>query len=152
MRLLTGSALTAWPINLYDRRYWSYHHKDGTVWVSRTLAQSKRFVLRGKQVDPLDRCVICNKLLVSEYHVFMPVYLYQDNPPKALIWKWRNSREKACYIHFQSSRSEKIPGRNPHQFGKETSNQGGSRQFNVGERLPVVPKVRQIDVKIPDDF
>ena len=48
---------TDWPINHFDRCYWSYNHSDGTVWVSRTLAQ------RGKPIDPLDRCVICQSFL-----------------------------------------------------------------------------------------
>ena len=141
---------TAWPINLYDRRYWSYKHDDGTVWVSRTLAQSKNFVLRGKPVDPLDRCVICMKLLVTEYHVYMPVFQFQENPPKALIWKWQNSREKACYIHFQSSKCEWVPNRNPNKLdSKKGSNKPW--QFQEQRRLPA-PKVRQSDVGVPDDF
>ena len=86
---------TAWPINLFDRRYWTYHHTDGTTWVSRTLAQSKNFYLRGKPMDPCDRCVICYKLLLSEYHVYMPVYMFEENPSKVQVWQWQDSRDKA---------------------------------------------------------
>ena len=141
---------TAWPIDLYERRYFSFNCENGDIWVSRTLAQSKNFFLKGKPLDPFDRCVICQKYLVSEYHVFMPVFKFEEGAPKTLIWKWQNSREKACFIHFESSKSEMILGRNPHKMNPK----GGSRHSKFHDDLFSMPQlqVKQTDFKLPDEY
>ena len=142
---------TAWPVNIIDRRYWTYHHDDGTTFVSRTCAQSKQFFLKGKPIDPLDKCVICLKLLVSEYHIFMPVYEYQDSPSKSLIWEWQDSRLKACYIHFHDEiKSEFIPGRNPNSLGKR---QKHSRNFfDEQQNTTNRTRVTEADLEVPDNY
>ena len=141
---------TAMPINIYDRRYWSYNHDDGTTWISRTCAQTKRFYLKGKPVDTGDRCVICYKLLLTEYHVFMPVYMYEENPTKMLIWEWQDSNEKACYMHFHSSKCEYIEGRNPRSF-RVARKPKNSRYHDNVEMLPRM-SIEQAEIVVPDEY
>ena len=141
---------TAWPIDLYEIRYYSYTDDNKDTWVSRTLAQSKKFFLKGKPLDPFDKCVICQKYLVSEYHVYMPVFLFHENAPKTQVWKWQNSREKACFMHFESSRSEKTLERNPHKM----ISKGGSRFSKFHDDLEPLPQLqfKQSDFKIPNEY
>ena len=142
---------TAWPVDHIDRRYWSYNHEDGTTWVSRTRAQVKNFFLRGKPIDECDRCVICKKLLISPYHVFMPVYEFQDHPPKALVWQWQDSVEKACYFHFTSkTKSEDIPGRNPNSLNDKRARHT-RRSFHDARPLPPI-LVKQSEIEVPEDY
>ena len=135
---------TAWPINPWDRRYFSFEDEDGSTWVSRTKAQAKPFFLRGKPIDPKDRCVIstCKKLLISDSHVFMPVYLFSEDPSKKVIWQWQESTEKACYFHFRSKEKCKfIPGRNPYRFNVIKSQES---------EVPSV-KTSQANIEVPDE-
>ena len=137
---------TAWPVDLYGRRYWSFTCENGDVWVSRTLAQSKQFFLQGKPLDSFDQCVICQKYLVSEYHVFMPVFLWEENPPKTLIWKWQNSRTKACFLHFMSSKCKMVLGRNPNKLTKKNS------KFQDQQLSNSQAPIKQLDFSVPDEY
>ena len=113
--------------------------------ISPTTMKTKAFFLKGKPIDPNDRCVICQKLLLSECHVFMPVYQYTPEPTKKKIWEWQESQEKACYFHFRSkTRCEFIQGRNPLRFNKSSS------QFEETNTPSEV--IKQKDIEVPDDY
>ena len=99
----------------------------------------------------MDKCVICLKFLISEYHIFMPVYEYEKNPSKSQVWEWQDSRLKACYMHFQhKEKAEFIPGRNPNSLGRRQKN---SRNYDDEHQAATEQtRVSQIDLEVPDDY
>ena len=90
------------------------------------------------------------RLLISEYHVYMPVYMFEENPTKALIWEWQDSKEKACYMHFHKWLAEYIEGRNPRYFGVARK----QRNSKYHERFQNTPQIvlEQADLVVPDEY
>ena len=109
---------TAKPIDATDKRYWTHTSENGTEHVSRTRAMNKFFFNKGDPLEEKDKCVICSKYLISEYHQYMLVYQHTPNPNKSTLWKWKNSQMKACYLHFHNSKSSFIEGRSPYKYNK----------------------------------
>ena len=138
---------TIFPIDPCDRRYWTIV-VDGEEYVSRARACTKPNYFRNS--DPVeDTCLVCNKLLLTTFHVFMPVYKYEDpdTVDKVTIWKWQKSWLKICYLHFRRSTGVKfIPNRNPQRFGKPGSMH--KKQIN----LPIIENKKAEVMEVPDEY
>ena len=111
---------TIQPTDAFDRRYWTIQ-VNGDQYVSRAKACSKVNYFKSNDTAE-DTCIVCHKLLLTTFHVFMPVYKYEDpdTVDKVTIWRWQKSWLKICYLHFRRKEGvEFIPGRNPNKMGKK---------------------------------
>ena len=138
---------TAFPTDPYERRYFSIEF-SGDVYVSRTKAQRKPIYIKRHKPDESDRCLICEKLLISTFHVFLPVYKWQPNPPKTLIWQWHQSSDKICLIHFYRKDVSYTPERNPFTLSKNQDTQGNRQNENQTLKKKINPET----IIIPDEY
>ena len=129
---------TAQPINKFKRKFWSITDDNGTVYVSRSRSCTKPFYFREPGLSKDDQCRICSKYLISEYHQFMFIFPYSPNPTKSTLWDWQESKLKACYMHFHSSKAFFVDGRNPNKWTEDDGK----------EDEPTY----QADIEIPDEY
>ena len=138
---------TAQPICKVERRYWTYEAGDGVEWVSRSRVQHKFFFRKGAPIDENDRCVICCKYLLSEYHQYMPVFKFSPDPDVNQLMDWKESEHKACAMHFYSSKSKFIPGRSPYNWGDD------SVKFSRVDEIPELQDLSfDVDESIPEEY
>ena len=138
---------TAQPICKVERRYWTYVVGNGIEWVSRARVQHKFFFRRGAPIDENDKCVICEKYLLCEYHQYMHVFMYSPDPDVDQLWLWMESELKACAMHFYSSKAKFIPGRSPYNW------EGNSVNSSRSDEVPELHGENfEVDETIPDEY
>ena len=144
---------TIMPKNQFDRKGWTIM-VNGDQYVSRARACTKQNYWRKHTPDSEDACLVCKKYLLSTFHVFMPVYRYEDptKVDKQTIWRWQKSWLKICYLHFQRSEGvEDIPNRNPSFFGRSNP-QPKKSLFNYKKNQAKMKLPSKVDMNLPDDY
>ena len=138
---------TAQPYSKVERRYWTYVAEEGVEWVSRARAQHKFFFNKNAPMDESDKCVICHKYLICEYHQFVPVFRYEEGPSVNRLWEWKESTEKACLMHFYSSKAKMVPGRSPYNW-----DEGKLADIEMDEEISCNEKEGEVDDTFPDEY
>ena len=142
---------TAQPIDPIARRYWTIF-VDGQEFVSRTRAMRKFNHYKSDRPDEKDLCIFCHKYLISQYHVFTTVYRWKDNPSIPETWKWMESWQKICLIHFYRKDVVFVKGRNPNQLGGERTRQFDKQTRQKPRDMIDLKPVDLETIEVPDEY